>query len=180
MCDGYLSDLAEAVKRGVIPPRDDVRRFFGLPTIELITEIDFSQALPEMIAAARNDRVDENITTENFPVVGNGVKRFRNKLFAFKSSVSPEDVITAMQKENFKAADHVHGFAFSAKFPNIQRQKKRLYACLGSFAMVHNHGVVVCFDGNEKIRGSRVACLLPLKGLWPAGWRFLGVQEISG
>ena len=171
----YLPHLGEGIKGRAIPSLDDFRAMFGLEPFELITEIDFGKTLPEMIAAAGNDWVNPNITPENFPVVGGGVKRFRNKMFAFKGNISSKAGVALIEKGGFVPATHVHGFAFSAKFPGEQR--KYPYTCLGSSAEVGGSRRVVCFSRGD---AERDAFLLDWADVWPDRWRLLGVQEISG
>lgn len=171
----YLPHLGEGIKGRAIPSLDDFRAMFGLEPLELITEIDFGKTLPEMIAAAGNDWVNPSITADNFPVVGSGIKRFRNKMFAFKGNISSKAGVALIEKGGFVPATHVHGFAFSAKFPGEQR--KYPYTCLGSFAEVDVHRYVVRFGESGAGRDAdRSHWALD----WPDGWRLLGVQEISG
>lgn len=172
--DGYLADLMLGIKEGTLPPRDDFRKLIGLPPVELITEIDFGMTLGAMISAGKYDWKNDGITAANFPVEGNGNKKFRNKGFHFGRNISSEDAVAAMKEEKFLPGNHVHGTAFGKTFPDEQR--KYSIACLGSSAQVYGGRIVVCLDWNGA--GRRLG-LYNWDGDWDDRWRFLGVQEVS-
>jgi hypothetical protein len=142
---------------------------------DLTVEVDYRKSLSDMIAAGNYDWVNPNITLGNFPVEGTGKKAFHTKLFQFDRYISSDDAVAAMKKENFTPANHVHGLAFGAAFPDEQR--KYPIACLGSSALVDGVRGVACLDryGNE----GRL-----FLGDWDGGcgnrWRFPGVQEKRG
>jgi hypothetical protein len=155
---------------------------------ELITEIDFSKKWPEMLEATGNDKVYDNITAEYFPVIGSGIKRFRNKLFRFDGRLPFAEGTTtesfhAMEQQGFKAATHVHGAGFSRTFPEMQGQWPFAYVCLGSRANISPGYYSVCFacsiSGTE-----RIVRLYPWSEKRPNFFNFwpslLGIQEISG
>jgi hypothetical protein len=131
------------------------------------------QKLQQMIGAGNYDWVSPAITANRFRFKGTGVKRFRNTLFGF-GRVSSEDAMTAMKKEKFMPATHVHGFAFGATFPDEQRKFR--IACLGSSALVDGDRGVVCLYGSGVKRNLH---LYDWGGGWNDSWRFLGVQEVS-
>lgn len=143
--------------------------------VELITEINFSMSLEQMVAAGNYDRKDNAITAERFPVEGAGTKRFRNKLFHFGRSISSEVAVAAMQKEKFTPGSHVHGLAFGAAFPDVQR--KCSIACLGSSAQVDGRRSIVCLLRRD---AGRSLFLGGWESGWHGRWRLLGVREISG
>jgi hypothetical protein len=136
--------------------------------------VDYGTTLPDRIAAGTYDWVNPDITAERFPVEGTGKKQFRAKLFHLDRTISSEDAVAAMKKENFTPATHVHGLAFGTAFP--EEQLKYPIACLGSSAQVLGFRYVVYLsrDGDGRDLGLR-----GWYGGWDAVWRFLGVQEIS-
>ena len=96
---------------------------------DLITTIDFGQTLETMIAAGKYDWTNPNITARKFPIEGSGIKKFRNKLFHFGRDLSSKDAVTAIKRDGFEPATHVHGLAYGAAFPD--KQRKYPIACLG-------------------------------------------------
>jgi len=128
--------------------------------------------LQYMIAAGNYNWVDYPfITTEHFPIEGTGKMKFRCKLFGSGCYVfSVDAAVAAMKKENFTQGSHVHGLAFGAMFPKEQFEGS--IACLGWFAHVRGRRFVVYLEGSSLGRSLYV-------GVWPAGPRFLGVQEVS-
>ncbi len=172
--DGYLTDLALGVRKGVLPPRAEFRQFIGLPPAELITEIDFSMTLHSMIAAGQYDWMNDHITADRFLVAGSGKKRCRNKLFHFAYDISSDNAVAAMEKEEFKPGDHVHGLAFGATFPDEQR--KHSIACLGSFGRVGGDRRVLCLG--KGVVG-RTLFLRRWGDGWDRFWCLLGVQDVS-
>jgi hypothetical protein len=142
-------------------------------TDDLITEVDFGHSLENMIAAGRYDWTNSDITAKKFPVIGNGKKKFRNRLFHFNHGTSSEDAVATMERESFAPATHVHGLAFGAAFPNEQRMYP--IACLGS-SLGRLDRLVVCLDGSGTGRALRLCYWYDG---WDGDWRFLGVQEVS-
>jgi len=140
-----------------------------------VIAVDYGASLPDMIAAGKYDWVNEAITPAKFPVVGIGTKRYRTKLFAFDRRISSENAVAAMKAEKFTPADHVHGLAYGAAFPDEQRNNP--IACLGSSAQVRGNRSVVCLSRRGAERGLD---LYRWRGDWLDRWRFLAVQEVSG
>jgi hypothetical protein len=128
-----------------------------------------------MIAAGTYDWTDDAITADRFPVVGTGTKQFRTKLFAPRRYISSEDAVAAIKAENFTPADHVHGLAYGATFPDEQRNNP--IACLGSYAQVDGDRYVLCLG---RFDAERSLDLFGWSGDWFVYWRFLAVQEVSG
>ena len=98
-----------------------VTRFARSQTDRVIV-VDYSKPLQAMIAAGKYDWVNPDITQENFPVVGEGSKKFRTRLFDFRRTISSDAAVTEMRKENFTPASHVHGLAYGATFPDEHAQ----------------------------------------------------------
>jgi hypothetical protein len=140
-----------------------------------ITTVDFGQTLDAMIAAGKYDRKDDAITADKFPVEGSGIKKFRNKLFHFDRYISSKGAVSAMRKEKFTPATHVHGLTLGATFPDMQR--KYPIACLGSSAWVTDYRFVVYLYGDFAQRNLH---LRHWDVDWDGHWRLLGVQEVSG
>jgi hypothetical protein len=141
--------------------------------MDRIIAVDYGTVLQDIIAAGKYDWMDNAITPKHFPVEGDGIKKFRTRIFHFGRYISSEDAVVAIEKEMFVTATHVHGLVYSTMFPDDQR--KHPIVCLGSSAQVHGNRRIVRLDGSGAGR------YLDL-GFWGAGWRgisrFLGVQEV--
>lgn len=143
-------------------------------SIDDLLEVDHNRSLGEMISQGRYHWVNPNITDENFPATGSGVKKYRHKLFRFDRRMSSEAVIDAMKVENFVPARHEHGLAFGAKFPEAQR--KCPIVCLGSSAPVGGKRYVLCLCGRDARRDLNLSWW---GNGWVDDWFFLGVQGVS-
>jgi hypothetical protein len=139
--------------------------------------VDHDVSLQAMISAGNYNWANPNITADRFPVEGTGTKKFRTKLFDPGQFISSPDVAAAMQTEDFTPGGHIHGLAFAATFP--EEQRKYPIACLGSSAeMSFGRHWVVCLDARND--GERNLNLYSRDDGWLRGWRFLGIQEVSG
>jgi hypothetical protein len=149
-----------------------VDRVSGIITLDFDAMLDMSpeRRLRTMIAVGKYHWANPNITAEHFPIEERVIKIFRPKLFDFGRHISSDDAVTAIKKEKFDPATHVHGLAYSATFPDEQR--KYPAACLGSSARVDRLRQVVCLFG-------RNLDLNYWGVVWYGNWRFLGVQEVS-
>jgi hypothetical protein len=83
----------------------------------LTIAVDFGTSLVHMIAAGKYDWVNPYITPERFSVEGTGKRTFRTKLFCFDCSISSDDAVAAMQRENFLPATHVHASYSGQRLP---------------------------------------------------------------
>jgi hypothetical protein len=140
----------------------------------LTIAVDFGTSLLDITAAGKYDWVNPYITPERFSVEGTSKRTFRTKLFHFDCSISSDDAVAAMQRENFLPATHVHGLVFRATSP--EEQCKYPIACLGSSAQVYGARNVVClcrFDGGRNLDLSGQG------GVWNVRCRFLGDQEAA-
>jgi hypothetical protein len=142
---------------------------------DFIAEVDFGQTLSQMIKAAAFDWTNSDITEKRFPVVGDGKKKYRFKLYEPKRLISSEDVVAMMAADGFPAARHEAGLAFARDFPG--EQLKRPIALLGSSAKVSGFRYVSYLDRNG---AKRFLSLYYWAGGWRDFWAFLGAQEVSG
>jgi hypothetical protein len=171
-----IPPLFDVLARSPDPPSlEQQEEFMDTATIrDLTITVDYDKSLPDMIAAGKYDWVNPDITARKFPIKGTGNKKFRTRLFDFGRNTSSEAAVAAMKKEKFTPGGHVHGLAYGATFPEVQRKYPIL--CLGSSAQVSGYRYVVClFRRGAK----RHLDLRSWGGGWRGGWRFLGVQEVS-
>ncbi len=173
--NGPFDDVAEAIKAGTLPARDDLRKFLGLSPLELHALVNYGLTLPQMIDAAHFDFIKGDITPERFPVKGSGMTRYKFKIFEPKRNISSEDAVEMMRKDGFPAVRHEAGLAFAREFPN--EQLKRPIALLGSPAKWYNESNVICLLKGD---AGRHLHLRYWRLLWSARWGFLGAQEVSG
>ena len=141
----------------------------------MIATVDYGLALPQMIAEAAFNWANPDITSEWFPVVGIGKKKYRFKLYEPKQYISSEDAVVMMAKDGFPAARHEAGLAFAKAFPG--EQLKRPIALLGSSAEVRGSRDVVCLSRDG---AKRFLSLSHWTSVWHDAWGFLGAQEVSG
>jgi hypothetical protein len=122
--DGRLSDLLVAIKKGSLPNRSAVRKFYGLDPLfyEKVYHfaIDYSKTFAEMIEEGEFDWVDGNVTEETFPIVGIGIVEYEAKMLEPKRTIHSEEVMDFIQKvgaDIWQAARLEHLLAFSATYP---------------------------------------------------------------
>jgi len=167
---GLLADLLEADSASV--DRDKFREVIGLPPLERHITVDYSLSLEQMIALGRYGWKNEHITTELFPLKGEGKKEIAVELVKYKKGGNLSDKVLAyLDSKGLRPATIEELLAFGAAFPELQ--KKFRIVALGSV---------------DVVRGNRVAYLprSVTRGLelvsWYNGWdaadyRFLAVRE---
>lgn len=138
-------------------------------------EVDFDVPLKRMIAAGRYDWTDRRVERCNFTPLMSGTKLFRHRLFRFSESMWSEDVISALSAEGFEPGTHVHGLALGATVP--EKQTESAFLCLGSSAYLRGHRFIAWL---YEVGDGRCLGLIQWERIWYPGWRFLGVQEVSG
>jgi len=118
---GLLSDLFSANNLGV--NRDEFRKMcgFGMPcSIKIV--IDYTKTLAEMISAGKYDWTDSDITSNSFPVKGEGKQEREHVLFHFNRFISSDDVIKEMDKAGFQPAVIEELLALGEAQPELQKQ----------------------------------------------------------
>lgn len=92
---------------------------------EIILTIDYNKTIEQTIADGNYDRVNSNITAENFPVpqkiIGKKVKVFA-KLFHFNRNISSDDAILEMNKAGYRPATLMELLTLGILFPELQRK----------------------------------------------------------
>lgn len=152
----------------------------GLPGLseeavsEFVSVVNFDETLPQMIAAAKFDWVNSNITPERFPICGSGTKKYAFKLYEPKRMPSSEAVGALMEADGFPAAGHEAGLAFARDFP--KEQLKRPIVLLGSSAEVYGDRHILCLYGSD---AGRYLSLYYWADDWHDDWGFLGAREVS-
>ena len=62
--------------------------------------VDYGKSLQEIIAEAKYDWVNGDITAKHFPLVGKGVVQFEPKIFHFGKAMSSKGAARAITTEN--------------------------------------------------------------------------------
>jgi hypothetical protein len=84
--------------------------------------VDYGQVLVEMIQAGKYDWINNDITSDHFPITGTGQKEEEITLFHFNRSISSDDAIVEMAKKGFRPADPPEILALGAEHPELQKQ----------------------------------------------------------
>lgn len=134
--------------------------------------VDYGQSLEEMIKGGGHDVTNDDITADNFPIVGEGQTKVDALLLHFDRSITAKNVVKKMEEMGLRPATLPELVAYSAKH---WKRGQLLVVALGS----------VWEDPN----GDRyVPCLLrsnPLRHLdldsWEGAWgeeaHFLAVRK---
>ena len=84
--------------------------------------VDYSMSLSDMIKVGKYDRVNGNITAENFPINGSDKVEVSFELVHLNKPASSEEVLLHMEKNNLRPVNLEELLAFGAKYPEIQRE----------------------------------------------------------
>jgi len=116
----------------------DRRRFAAVrksaPPDRFPVTIDYSLSLEQMITECGCDSTNQNITSANFPITGQGVVKEEVILVHFNKYISSKDAIEELAKMGLEPAGLVHALAFGKKYPDKQREF--LIVFFGSYCSV--------------------------------------------
>ena len=84
--------------------------------------VDYGMTLPAMIKAVGCDWVNQDITAERFPVVGEGKVDREPLLVHFGRDVDDADMTAALDRLGLRDGAIEELCAFGAKFPDLQRE----------------------------------------------------------
>ena len=84
--------------------------------------IDYGKTLEEMVKAGAYDWKNSDITSEHFPIDGNGMVECTTELVHFNRSISTDDALAELDKQGFRPATIEELLAFGSTNPEIQRQ----------------------------------------------------------
>ncbi len=141
----------------------------------VIFTIDYALDLATMISLGRYDWVNEKITSQGFPIIGEGIVTVRAMLFNFDHILVSEDVNHLMEFIGYEAAKIEHLLAYGAKYPDEQRNGPIIG--LGSVVEEFEDYRSSPRLDYEGLR--RHLHLCGCQGLWGSSYRFLGVHRIS-
>ena len=135
--------------------------------------VDYRQSWEEMIAAGRYDWVHDNITSEHFPVTGDGIIEFEARYFIFNNFTSSEEVTRRIEATAWSRAKIEHMLSHGKTFP--QEQREFPIVGLGSIATINgkNRTPVFIHPVSE-----RYLSLDSVDTDWYPVCRFLSVRKI--
>lgn len=84
--------------------------------------VDYTKSLKKMIQAGQYDWVNDDITSDHFPVKGNGQKEKEITLFYFNRDISSDDVIAEMGRAGYRPAKIEELLALGAVEKELQKQ----------------------------------------------------------
>ncbi|MCD4693745.1 hypothetical protein K8R62_00060 [bacterium] len=92
--------------------------------------IDYAKTIDEMVSAGHYDWKNDDINSKNFSVSGEGVVNVNLELVHLNKTVSSEDVLIYLEKNEMRPATVAELLAFGATHPEVQREFSII--CLGS------------------------------------------------
>ncbi len=146
----------------------------------LITTVDYSLNLEQMILAANYGHVNSDITPESFRVQGTGKVTLLSKLFQFDPTVSWDGVLREMEKTGYRPANIEELIAYGTHMPDEQWEIDIVgFGTIGQLGQIEGrwiHGVPRIFRASQGRE-------LNITGFgyrdWPEKTYFLGVRNIS-
>lgn len=178
LASGILADLCD---KDACLDRNAVRRALKLEplgfeqsTLVVIYDLSFR----EMVAAGHYEGgVHDDLTSERFPIAGEGVETVEVRNFHFNRSCASEDALRWIKADGWKPAKIEHLLAYGYKYP--EEQRKYPIVALGSSTTLAGYRVVPYLHRDG---GTRERCVMlhpqELKD-YEANSRFLAVRTPS-
>jgi hypothetical protein len=82
--------------------------------------VDYSRSLKEMIKVGNYEKTNPDITSDHFPVKGEGKREVSITLFQFHKWVEHKKVITEMEQQDYRPAKIEELLALGAEHPKLQ------------------------------------------------------------
>lgn len=106
---------------------EELRKKIGKLLTEVVRPVfkvvvDYSCSLAEMISAGHYNWTHNDITTEHFPVQGEGKQEIEITLFHFGKTTTSEEVLAEMEKQGYRPATIEELLALGASQPELQKQ----------------------------------------------------------
>lgn len=178
LASGLISDIFNP--RAQLTQRLAVRRALGLGPLQSTPGrhvIDYGLTFDQRVNAGNYDFKHDGITSERFPIIGEGQAEFEDTLLHFDKDISSEDALAEIAKVDLEnpwlPAKAENTLAYGAKNP--EEQRKYPIIGLGSVAEVDGDRRVLGLDAG----GSKRSLYLYWFGsVWDAYCRFLAVRRI--
>lgn len=172
---GLLADIFEWVKSGKPLNREAVRKALGLEPLLAVYSVvvDYNLSLADMIKAGEYDWINDDITSEHFPIQGEGKQELEIILLHFDRYVSSDEANKEIDKAGYRSATLPELLALGASQPELQRQFPII--ALGS-VWQDRHGAcfVPCLLSDGAERSLRLGWL---DNAWYPGYRFAIVRK---
>jgi len=84
--------------------------------------VDYTKSLKEMIKAGKYDRVNDDITSNRFPIKGSGQKEVEITLFHFNRVISSDNAIAEMAKAGYRPVLSEELLTLGAAEKELQKQ----------------------------------------------------------
>lgn len=135
--------------------------------------VDYSQSLADMIAACHCYWVNDDITQNHFPILGEGKIENYLVLVHLNRFASTEEVLKELDGRGLRAVTIVELLAFGAKFPDKQREFPII--SLGSvWQRQDGHRLVAYLHERSSMRG---LYLYDFEDHWHGCCRFLALRK---
>jgi hypothetical protein len=171
LLDKLGEDNAEKLIRGDIEVRFSESRLSRYPVT-----IDYpdppSLLLDRLMKATRCDFMNRDINAKRFEIEGSGAHVVFLTLVEFGKKMTTAQVNEALKEKGLTRPRIEHGLAFSARYPNIQRQGPIAIFC--SPWIQDGEPKIPYLDGDNN---SRYLHLHTYDHEWTTRWRFLAVQK---
>ncbi|MCI0565535.1 MAG: hypothetical protein MN733_44290 [Nitrososphaera sp.] len=156
---GVFADIGDFLVSGGKYNREAVRKAFGLGPFNWLTVVDCSMTLEQMIEAGHYVWSNPDITSDRFPIVGEGKVEYENKIFYFgrkkiSSKRAKDRIITLDPVNPWRPWVTEQTLAFGATYP--EEQRKGHIVGLGSVVEAYyaSHEVLILYAfGSERRLG---------------------------
>lgn len=114
--------LGRAEIRPLVPIAKAVEQVIGTAAAAKKLAADYGQTLAQMIAGARFDLVNGNITEKNFPHQGTGVVELEPELVHLGRTISSEEALAKLNARGRRAGTMAELVRYGAENPDEQRE----------------------------------------------------------
>lgn len=138
--------------------------------------VNYSKNLNEMIAPGRYDWLDPRIVSKNFPIkenFGGRMVHLTARLFHFKETMYTDEIISQIEKTDYRLGKLPELMAFGSAYPNLQRGVSII--ALGQPTGINGSYLVPGLTKSSN--QSRIVKLFSFQGVWPPICHFLAVKE---
>lgn len=113
--------------------------------------VDYTKSLAEMVGAGKYGYVDEDITSQSFPITGTGIVDAEIILVHFDCCIESDGAVRELNEMGLKPALIEYLLALGAKHPDLQREYP--IVALGSvWVRRHDHRYVSYLVGSSRRR----------------------------
>lgn len=172
-----FGELIAQAKAGRVT-RENLQKFILNPDscTGYTVSVDYGKTVEEMVSSGRYDQKNDNITSKNFPVNGNGVVTLNLELVHLSRVVNSDGVLSYMEANGLRPTNLAELLAFGATYPEVQREFPVVCLDKETSSWVHPCGrrnvPYLSRDGSD-----RMLNLDWFGNDWSAHCRFLAVRK---